>query len=155
MENEQSGPRSATPTWYPPRPSMLALCGRSVRSEKVVLRTWPGLRSEGVFLLLCRELGSRSCPHSIHPQSRTRSEASTAGREGGEAKERSASWSGPRTPLLLCPTVDGAKGAPMPTDCRATVVSMSVDDSRTLEGSPASRTHRLTGWADRGTACHS
>src|SRR6478752_9452948 len=43
--------------------------------------------------------------------------------------------------LILCPAVDGAKGAPSvfdsadaEADCRAPVVSMTLDDSRALEG---------------------
>ena len=43
--------------------------------------------------------------------------------------------------LILCPAVDGAKGAPSvfdstdtEADCRETVESMTLDDSRALEG---------------------
>jgi riboflavin biosynthesis pyrimidine reductase len=70
--------------------------------------------------------------------------------------------------LILCPAVDGAKGAPSifdsadeEADCRAPVVSMTLENGRTFgKAAPCCcstgfRTRRLTRWPpDKGPACH-
>jgi hypothetical protein len=89
---------------------------------------------------LCLQVGARSRPHARHPQSRTRREAPALGERRRGQRCLSARGIGRRT-QLLCPAVDGAKGAPSvfdsteaDTNQRAPVTAMTLESSVILEG---------------------
>jgi hypothetical protein len=89
---------------------------------------------------LCLQVGARSRPHARHPQSRTRREAPALGERRRGQRCLSARGIGRRT-QLLCPAVDGAKGAPSvfdsteaDTNQRAAVTAMTLESSLILEG---------------------
>jgi hypothetical protein len=89
---------------------------------------------------LCLQVGARSRPHARPPQSRTRREAPALGERRRGQRCLSARGIGRRT-QLLCPAVDGAKGAPSvfdsteaDTNQRAAITAMTLESSLILEG---------------------
>ena len=106
-----------------------------VLSETVSDAHLAGLRGEGVSYIFAGKSELDLAAHAGHPQSRTRREAAAAGRRRRSQRSFSARGIVDELNLILCPAVDGAKGAPSvfdstdaEADHRAPVTAMTLDE---------------------------